>query len=621
MPNRNRSVLAPNLGLFLDRPALAIPRGGLSDCLNVRIKDGKIERRAMGWGPFFDDANRVVFPDPVTGMDNFVTRDNLKFLLIATTKDIFEFRPASNDVALLTPRYETGTVSGSGGSTTVTGTGTAWLANVKEGDRIHLGTSGQRDADAEWFDIAAVVSDTELTLTEALSANFNSVDYTIRQTFQGSMVTPWVFEVYVGASNLTVGPDGDRWYATNGVDRIVAWFPGQNQVYRPDLGDLESAVWMRRFKNMMVYGNIRTGGGANPTSIRNSAIGEPENTVTAEAGQFVVHDGVDPLLNGKLLGDNLVVYAEGSVHLVQFIGGDLLFAFRSVISDRGLLATRAVADFGDFHEFLSTDAKYRFDGVTIVEREAQVWRDVIRRLAPDRLPMLNAFFDDVEGDLIWSIPLVSDVDPNNPDAPATAIQPQTALVEHYLERTGPEAPRPATLRQFPALAVSEFEREIALTWQTAEGTWEEQEARWDDRELEAASSQTVFGGKSGALFSLGLLSSQDGEPFVSFARTGRFQAGDIRRKGVIKRIYPQAVAQPGASFDLEVRLHTTEDPSGNTMATSVFAYDLTQAETSNHFVSPRVSARYFEIEFFTDGSARPWQLEGWDVDMSRAGQR
>lgn len=57
--------------------------------------------------------------------------------------------------------YKTGTVSVTNGSATVTGSGTAWVANARVGQAFALEGSGVQ------YEIAAVVSDTELTISPA----------------------------------------------------------------------------------------------------------------------------------------------------------------------------------------------------------------------------------------------------------------------------------------------------------------------------------------------------------------------------------------------------------------------------------------------------------------------
>ena len=69
--------------------------------------------------------------------------------------------------------YTTGTVSVTNGSQTVTGSGTAWVANTKPGEAF-------RGPDDRLYEIESVVSDTSLTLAdEYLGANQSGQEYAI----------------------------------------------------------------------------------------------------------------------------------------------------------------------------------------------------------------------------------------------------------------------------------------------------------------------------------------------------------------------------------------------------------------------------------------------------------
>lgn len=59
--------------------------------------------------------------------------------------------------------YSTGTISSITGGVNITGTGTSWLANVHAGQMLFLGT--------RWYTIAAVLTDTTLTLAESYGDN------------------------------------------------------------------------------------------------------------------------------------------------------------------------------------------------------------------------------------------------------------------------------------------------------------------------------------------------------------------------------------------------------------------------------------------------------------------
>ena len=80
MPDATAEIVTPNLGVYLDRPAAAVPRGGCVDALNCRVRNGRILRENMGWKPFFDLnlADRVLLIDRFKWPANRFLRAPLK---------------------------------------------------------------------------------------------------------------------------------------------------------------------------------------------------------------------------------------------------------------------------------------------------------------------------------------------------------------------------------------------------------------------------------------------------------------------------------------------------------------------------------------------------------------
>jgi len=610
---RGRAVFAPNLGLYLGVPPLMVPERGLQDCLNVRIKQQAIEKGNLGWGPFPDaDTPLNLDGKPVLLIDTFVRRNDPQELIFGNTSDLFRYNSSTDSVAYLTPRYETGTVAVTNSSPTVTGTSTLWAANAKAGDFIHIGDDGETDPAAGWYQVQAVVSDTEITLTEDFDGTTASgLDYTLRQVFLGDARTAFDTETFLDAEDVE-GTDGDRWYATNGVDPVVAWDGDADQVYRPNLGDLDTALFVKRFKNIMVYGRPTVSGEILTASVRTSAIGQPENVVTLEASEFSIHDGADAILAAHDLGELLVIYSERHVTLAQFVGPPLMFVFRTAVSGFGPKSSRAIAPFPDFHLFLGADAQYRFDGGRATYHNNHVFREIVRQISPQRLDLIHSFFDEENGELLWVTPLNSDADAE--DGPA-----EQAFVHHYLEQVG-ENPDPHTRRQLPATAFGFFQREGTLTWEDLEDTWEETNIRWNDQFLQEAFPLVLFGDANGNVFILNSQDTQNGVIPLSFARFSRRPTGTTIRKGVVRRIYPMLEQLASASHSVTVRLRGTDVPDGNATTLVDLPFALAQA-TSKHFVSPRKSARYVEVEFRSNDTTGPWRLSGYDMDIVNGGER
>lgn len=604
----DRQVLAPNLGVYYDRPSIAIPARGLKDARNVRVRNGQLVRDNMGWAPFPNADTPIDLVDPVMGIYNFTPRAGGQFLLLCTTRDIYVFNESTDTVSYLTPRYATGTVSVTNGSPTVTGSGTTWSTNLKAGDFIHVGDAVQRDPTATWYEIDSVDSNTQITLTANYAETTAAGEvYTARKTFTGDVFDPWVFETFPSAVGVGVGSDGDRWYATNGQDPVVAWTNTLTEVYEPAIG-LDAAKWLRRFSNVMVYGDITVSSDRRPYSIRTSDLGKPEDTTNGLAAEFVVHDGSDPLLTAEPLGDALVLYAERSVTLAQFVGEGFVFIFRKSVHGLGPVSSRAVVNFGDYHEFLGPDSKYRYDGVQVQESGQHVMREVLRRATPSRLPMAFVHIDEENGEALWVVP--QNTDPDLETGP-----PASAFTEHYLEEVG-RAPKPFMVRDLAPLSMGFFERELTLTWDQISQAFNEINFRWDDRFLQAAFPFNLFGAADGKVYILNEWDSQNGADLNAFVRFGRRPLGDVMTKGLVRRVH---VFTHEVEGDLDVTLHTSSTVAG---ATAASAFQLSmRAGQENAFLSPRVVGRYLELELGTNGAGKPFYVDGYSLDVVPAGRR
>lgn len=73
--------------------------------------------------------------------------------------------------------YATGTLSGTINTTTLTGSGTAWLSNVKEGDAVVI------NGGTETYTVYKVNSDTSLDLYQKITAAASGVSYSISRQF------------------------------------------------------------------------------------------------------------------------------------------------------------------------------------------------------------------------------------------------------------------------------------------------------------------------------------------------------------------------------------------------------------------------------------------------------
>lgn len=625
-PPKTNAVVTPNKGLFLDRAALSVPRGGLSAGENFRIQNGALSNLNLGWAKFPDDANGIVLSTstragvtaaPCTLIDKFLLRSGSQKLIFGTPEDLFEYDEGNTKVLYITPTTNTGTCGVTNASDAVTGNGTTWTTATKAGDYIFFTSNSNRDL-GDWYKIKTVTDNTNIVLDENYDGStVDPENYIIRKTFTGTVEDFWRTEPFLKAQP----GNEDLLFFTNGVDRVVTWNASDAAVIVTNL-PFEIAKELIVYQNMMIYGNLVVSGEARPTSIANSDAATPEDMAGGIANEFVVHDGAAPILALETLADSLMTYGDNFGVLAQLVEGDLGFLFRKVINGFGPKASRLVTNFGDFHEFIGAGSLYRFDGVSLRSIGEHVWRSVLAKQDPSRPQMAFGHRDDENGDMIWVLPFTDDGNAG------TLKSPQTAYTEHFLERVSgqrtfeelrAEEFVPFSKRDFPFTASGNFDRLTSLTWAALTETWESQNRRWNDQFFTAGFPFNLVGDETGNIFILGGSQDADGAALDSFVRTGRSLIGDGRTRNLLSRIYAFTSQFPSAGYTLQVITHLSDTAAGVTTASATLGFDLTHA--GDHFVSPFRRARYIELEFGTDGPAEPWDLEGWDIDIRAGGKR
>lgn len=606
---RRSEMLNLNLGLYLDRPLASIPDRAMSSCRNVRVKEGKVRNDNMGWTLFAATGDPTWTATDILLCDQFVDRSGASRFIIGTASDLFRWDTGTTSIRYLTPIEDTGTLSVTPLNTTVTGVGTTFT-DLKAGDWLHVGDAAFRERGAtpslDWVKIASITSDTILELESGWPAPaLFAQDFTARKTLTGSVSTPYSYDVFpdVAATNE------DIWYATNGSE-VVKW-DGTDAEITIVTGLGFTCEVLKYSGNMMLYGNLTESGESKPTSVRNSALGDPENVTTLEAGEFTIADGVDFLRSIRNIGGFVVAYCENSINTFEFVGAPLNFLVRTAVPNFGTVSGRSIVDRGNFHELLSRDRAYRFDGVSILEFAPHVFREVLRTLDPNRKSRAMTIYDEENGEIQWVIPLTG-------DGEGADAAPTTAYTEHYAENVG-RSPVPMTVRDLPATASGRFLDSGAKTFADIPGNFDTQDFRFNDRFFSEAFPLTMFGDADGNVWTLGTSSTQNGAAIDSWARFARRSVVDGTRKGIVHRIEPYTEERPAAEYGLGVILWSTDNADGELTKASQLSADLTH--TSSRWVSPRKSGLAFEVEFATNGVAHVFAVSGFAVTTTAAGER
>lgn len=612
MPPMKRSVMGRvNRGLYLDRSPLVIPDGGCQSCLNVRIRNAKVEANSMGWTKWF----ATQLTGQVLLIDNYVTRAGSRSVIYATPKDLYRHDDTSSLPVFITPIYDTGTVTVLPAATTVTGVSgpTTWDTpvgeNIKAGDYIAFDAADEHDPLATWLEIASVTSDTVLVLTDPAPAGKVGADYTIRKTFTGDASNIWDAAVFPDSLD---DPGEDIWYATNGKE-MVKWDGSADEVEIYDPGFVCNSIM--HHKNIMLYGYLDDGVTVKSGSVYNSAIGFPENVSTLDASEWKATDGVDPILTMEPLGDVVVIYCEQSISVATFVGYPIVYAVRTAVADTGAVSSRSVVNMEDFHEFVGNDQAYRFDGVTITPLAPQVFKEVAQSIDPARPEKLLTYRDREYGEIHFAIPQTSDPG----DSEIEHQVPASAYVAHYKEPLRGVDSYPMTFRDLPAASMGFYQRGESLRFNDLPVPFNTVDFRWNERFFEVNFPILLMGGGDGYIYSLNTSGTQDGADIVSSITFPRMPLGDGNRKGIVKRIEPFMERRGSAGYDLAVVLQVTEQAEGDPTSIWNGTYDLSQAGV--RYVSPRSAGRYGQVYFATEGVYEGWEMSGYAISVVPGGSR
>lgn len=597
-------VNQPFLGLWLTDPPWTIDPRAFVDCNNVIIYTGQVTSNLMGWtdtGVTLDGAVKLIADFPT---------NNNHLMVLATPKDIYDWHNGSP--VFITPIYNIGTVTATGTLLNSSG-GTLWNTadgtlgtrnNVMPGDQIIFGNAQENNPALSWFTVVTVNSNTQMLITPNPGVQINQ-PYTIRKLAQG---TGWNWEIFPGAA---LPLNSDAIFLTNGLDPVVTWDGNAKfAVYQSDMPF--TAIAVRKFKNLMIYGGLTANGQALPTSIANSDNGNPLDLANGVAGQYVVSDGPYAINWLGILGNNLMIYMGsmegGSVVAGTFVGFPTNFVFTEVIRGRGPIARGLVIEFPDRHEFIAADGQYRYNGLYIQNMNTQVWRVVLQNF--ERSKSDNCFSNIVfkYGIVHLALPLQTDTS-----------NITTAYVECYLEQPQNPLLKPITKRDFPFTAAGQLPHGSLLRyWNESTYTWNLDPNRWDSNSITGAYADQYVGDSTGKLYTLFTSDLQVAAGYQSFATFGHRITANERMRGLVRRIYPFA-EYVAAGYNMVVTLSLYDQVGGQIWKTVTGNMPLNYS--GNRFTSPFSRGRVAQVEFSTPGPSQPWTLQGWDWDLSTGGER
>ncbi|API58470.1 hypothetical protein BSL82_03435 [Tardibacter chloracetimidivorans] len=129
---------------------------------------------------------------------------------------------------------------------------------------------------------------------------------------------------------------------------------------------------LRSYKDFLVALNVTKGATSYPTMVKWSDItgyGAPpaswdETSTTNSAGENILNEMRDQLIDGLTLRDSFILYGATESWAMDYIGGSLIFRFRKLFDNAGIINQNCVVQIDGVHYVFDRNDIYMHDGAT-----------------------------------------------------------------------------------------------------------------------------------------------------------------------------------------------------------------------------------------------------------------
>ena len=336
----------PNKGLMLSKPEEFLKYNySVDGSINLEFSNELLQGR-LG----IVKLNNALLSGPITLIDQYWLDTGTWYLMICTTKDIYKYDFDNSRFDILTPLYQTGTITIAAETPTiVTGSGTSWASQLIAGGYIKINT-GNVHTGATWYEIQSVDSDTQLTLKTSASASSNSA-YVARKIFTGTATDFWKSVIFED-DNL-----GKIWIAINGVNKPVRWDTSGQVIPLATLPTgFTTAKFINVYKDRLFFFWCIVDGNNMPRTGYWSEVANCESWSNLDYIDFLDEDYW--ITNVTNFFDYQIIFRERDAIIGRYIGGDYTFAWEVNSKCGGVWGVNSVVTTQHYIYYWGPDNKF-----------------------------------------------------------------------------------------------------------------------------------------------------------------------------------------------------------------------------------------------------------------------
>jgi hypothetical protein len=406
---------------------------------------------------------------------------------------------------------------------------------------------------------------------------------------------------------------------TNGVDLPQQWIPASVATKLTALANwpvTATCKAMRNYKQFLVALNITKGSVEYPTMVKWSHPADPgtvpttwdETDPTKDAGEYTLSETDDVLVDCAVLRDTNILYKEGSVWGMQFIGGNDIFRFSKLFGQFGAINRNCISEYltGKHLVFTLGDVVVH-DGQSadsILTRKMRKWLE--GNINADALAQCFVCNNPVAEELWICV------------ATGVSSYADKALIWNW--RTGAIGIRDLPQVSFIATGLLISDGSVAADSWSVAGNWDSDSVVWGSRLYSrAASSLLMTSPPATALYKGDVGDSLDGvAATVSLERTGisvplkQQVLPDFTAMKFMRELWPRIEGTLGGVVNVSIGTQMSINGDVTWRAPQPYIIGTTRK------INSTASGRSFALKFESDTMIN-WKLMGYEMDIEFSG--
>ena len=406
-------------------------------------------------------------------------------------------------------------------------------------------------------------------------------DITIANGWSSNVTTPtyWSSGVLNGIT-----------FVNNRVDKPAYWDGNTSNklVTLPDWSSTARTYKMVAHKNYLFALGIENNTGVYPVQIAWSDAAPPGEvpqswtaSATTDAGSTILAESGGAIVTAKSLRDTLIIYKQRATYSCRYIGGESIFQFDTLFTNKGALNAHSVADINGAHFVVGDGSVYITDGTQYQDiADGFVKSTLFGQLTSNTVDQLFVIYK----------PSTHSVQVNFPALGSNTVD--TCLEYNLNDKLWGSRELNPMNPVTAAIGIVSDETSSGY-WNDANTAWDDNNVFWNTRNFSTAATSIVYASEK--LYKGEIGATKNGASILFTGILTNIDFEDPSRVKYVKAIYPSIYGEPGTIVNF--RIGSSKSVDGSISWSGSIPYEVGVDDR----VECRVQGKQISIEISTTG--------------------